>query len=73
MPDKTLVMTFLNEEGKKSSIRLNAVKDDLTSEQISSLMDTIIAKNVFLPTGGALKKKDSAQIVERNVSKIEVK
>lgn len=73
MADKSLVMSFLNEQGKRVSLRVNSVKDDLTETQASQLMDTVIAKNIFETTGGDLKMKDSAQIVERNTSKLNVK
>jgi len=35
-------------------------------------MDIIIAKNIFLPTSGALTKKDSAHLTERKITKYEV-
>ncbi len=73
MADKTLIMTFINQEGKKASLRLNGVKEDLTEEQISSAMDIIVTNNLFLSSGGELKAKDSAQIVEKNIAKYDVK
>jgi deoxyinosine 3'endonuclease (endonuclease V) len=73
MPDKSLVMSFMNEEGKKVSLRLDGIKEDITGEAVGLVMDTIIAKNIFQSTGGDLKVKDSAQIVSRNVQALEVK
>ena len=35
-------------------------------------MDTVIAKNIFTTTTGALAKKSGAQITQRQVTKIEV-
>lgn len=66
-----LTMTFLNEAGSKSSITIKEVKKDLTSEQINSLMDKIIEKDVFVTKGGKLVKKDIAKITERKVNKFE--
>lgn len=73
MADKSLMMSFMNEQGKKVSIKVDGVKDGVTQAEISSVMDTIMAKNIFETTGGDLKIKDSAQIVEKTVEKIAVK
>jgi hypothetical protein len=73
MPDKSLVMSFMNEEGKKVSLRLDGIKEDITGNAVGLVMDTIIAKNIFQTTGGDLKVKDSAQIVSRDVQALEVK
>ena len=70
---KTLVMGFLNEEGKKSSIRVNNVRDDITEAQVSAAMDVIIAKNIFATTGGDLKVKDSAQLDDKKSTEMKVK
>ncbi|AKN29981.1 hypothetical protein Ccar_03690 [Clostridium carboxidivorans P7] len=70
---KSLSMTFLNEEGKKSSITLNNVKEDVTEAEVKAAMDVILAKNIFTSGGLDLKSKDSAHIVERNSSSLTVK
>ncbi|WPC43356.1 DUF2922 domain-containing protein [Clostridium sp. JS66] len=70
---KSLSMTFLNEEGKKSSITLNNVKEDVTEAEVKAAMDVILAKNIFTSGGLDLKSKDSAHIVERNSSNLAVK
>jgi hypothetical protein len=73
MADKSLVMSFLNEEGKKTSVRLTSIKDNLTEAEVSTAMNAVVEKNIFFSTGGDLKTKDSAQIVERNVSELAVR
>ena len=70
---KTLVMTFLDESGKKSSINLSNIKDTLSEAQVSTVMDTIISKNIFTASGGDFKVKDSAQIVDKTTEKLTVK
>ena len=72
MADKTLVMTFLNQEGSRASISLPAVKDTLTETEVSAAMDVVIAKNIFFSTGGDLVTKHAAQITERNVTELAV-
>ena len=43
-----LAMTFLTELGTKSNFSISGVKPDLTSAQINTLMDTIIAGNFHM-------------------------
>ena len=73
MADKSLVMTFLNQEGSRTSITLAGVKDTLTEAEVSAAMDVVIAANIFSSTGGDLVSKHSAQITEKNVTPMEVK
>lgn len=68
----TLSMVFITEKGAKSSLSISGVKPTLTKTEIDTLMDTIISKNVFLPSTGALEKKESAQIVAKTVTKYEM-
>jgi uncharacterized protein (DUF1778 family) len=68
MPDKTLVMTFLNEMGSKASLSISGVRDDLTEAEVSAAMDIIIAQNIFSTSGGDLKTKNTAQITEKTVT-----
>ncbi|MDT8719609.1 DUF2922 domain-containing protein [Clostridium sp. 19966] len=70
---KTLSMTFTNEANKSTSFTLDYIKEDLTNEQVSTVMDLFINKNIFSSTGGDLKGKSAAQIVDKNVSKLELK
>lgn len=73
MANKSLVMNFMNEVGKKVSIRLDGVKENITESDISPVMDLIIVKNIFQTNGGDLKVKDSAQLVSKDVTPISVK
>jgi hypothetical protein len=73
MADKSLVMTFLNEEGSRASITLPGVRDDVSELEVSAAMDSIIGSNIFESSGGDLVTKHSAQIAERNVTTLEVR
>jgi hypothetical protein len=73
MADQSLVMTFLNREGARTSLTVPAVKDDITEAEVSTAMDAVIVKNVFYSSGGDLITKHSAQIVERNVTELSVR
>ncbi|MBL4935014.1 DUF2922 domain-containing protein [Clostridium sp. YIM B02515] len=73
MADKSLIMTFLNEEGTRANVTLPDVKDNISQQEVSVVMDTIIAGNIFSSTGGNLIAKHSAQITERNVTDLVVR
>lgn len=70
---KTLNMVFLNESGAKVQMNISSVKTDITDAQVKTLMDLIIAKNIFESKGGDLKTIDSAQIVEKSTTPLTVK
>jgi len=65
----TLNMVFLTNLGLKSSLSISGVKPSITQAEVDALMDTIIAKDVFKATTGALVSKNSAQLVAKNVTK----
>jgi hypothetical protein len=73
MAEKSLVMTFLNREGSKTSITLAGIKDNVTEAEVSAAMDIVIAKGIFYSNGGDLVAKQSAQITEKNVAALDVK
>ena len=57
-------MVFICESGEKSSI---------TISDVITLMDTIITSNIFGTSKGALISKYSAQVVQREVTKWDLK
>lgn len=65
-------MTFITENGLKSTISINVVKPTLTKDEANALMDIIIAKDVFAVESGAFVRKDSAKLTERKVTEYEV-
>lgn len=69
---KDLVMVFINDATKKVTVRVKDVKPDLSGTAVNSLMDTIVAKDVFRLNGGSLISKDSAKLVESTQEPIEM-
>ena len=67
-----LSLTFLNETGLKSTLSISGVKSTITQENAISLMDTIIAKDVFDTDSGSLVSKYDAKLTERRITKYEV-
>ncbi|TGE31887.1 DUF2922 domain-containing protein [Desulfosporosinus sp. Sb-LF] len=61
---KVLRMTFNNALGSAVSFTLPEPKVDLTAVQIEAVMDQMIAKNIFLTSGGALVSKRDIKIID---------
>ena len=61
---KVLRMTFNNALGSAVSFTLPEPKAALTAALIEAVMDQIIAKNIFLTTGGALISKRDIKLVD---------
>lgn len=70
--EHTLSMTFLTDTGLKSTLSIADVKPDISKEEVNSLMDLIIVKNIFHPKAGQLTHKESAQLVAKTVTKFTV-
>lgn len=69
---KTLVMNFLTEQGKKSSIRFKDISDAVKSEDVIAAMDAIISGNIFSTSSGDLKTKDSAQLIDTSIEEFDL-
>jgi len=61
---KVLRMTFNNASGNAVTITLPQPKVDLTATEIEAVMDQIIAKNIFLTSGGELISKRDIKTVD---------
>ena len=70
---KTLEMVFQNKAGKNVTMNITAVKDGVTADEVKTLMQLIITKNIFTSSGGDLTAVASASLVSRDVSAFNVK
>jgi len=70
---KTLQMVFQNQLGKNISISIPEVREDVTEGEIKTLMNLIIAKNIFESTGGDLASVMSASLISRDVQEFTVR
>lgn len=68
----SLQMVFVCENGDKTSMTITEVRSNLSKDEITGLMDTIINNNVFAYKNGLLVSKYSAQILERQVTKFDL-
>ena len=67
-----LSMTFLTSTGAKSSMTVSGVKSDITKQEISDLMDTIIENDIFNTKSGNLAGKSGANVTERKIVKYDL-
>ncbi|WP_050816252.1 DUF2922 domain-containing protein [Clostridium sp. DL-VIII] len=63
---------FLTSAGEKTTLSISAVKPTITKDEVTALMETIIAKNIFKTNSGDLIKKSASQLTERQVTKFDV-
>jgi len=68
----TLNMVFLTAQGKKTTFSISGANGTLTKAEVNALMDGIIAKNIFNTSSGDLSSKDSASLVAKTVTKIDM-
>ena len=59
---KTLEMGFTTTGGKEVTVAVKDPKDGLTLAAVQTVMDTIIAKNIFSSTSGDLATVKEAQV-----------
>lgn len=69
---KKLIMHFTDDTNKDVSLTVDDVKEDLTEEEVSKVMDLIIKKNIF-NTSVQMIKKSKADIVETQVNEFKFK
>lgn len=63
---KTLEMVFRNSDGKEVVISLADPKDDVTTEQVNTIMADIVSKNIFDSKGGDLVQTVEARMRTRD-------
>ncbi|SFB38438.1 DUF2922 domain-containing protein [Clostridium frigidicarnis] len=70
MNSRTLVMTFLNDIGKKVNVRIPYVKEDLSKDEVAAVMDALINSKAIISDGSYLTTKSSATVTTQSVDKI---
>lgn len=65
---KVLRMTFENAAGNTMSITLPEPREDLTAAEIESVMDLVIARNIFTSPGGDLTAKRDIKIIDTSTT-----
>lgn len=70
--NKTLELIFVNALGDKVTLRVADPRDDIQEAEVRTVMDTIVAKDVFTSTGGSLVGVAGARLVTRDVAELNV-
>ncbi|MBC9785352.1 DUF2922 family protein [Heliobacillus mobilis] len=65
---ETLELVFTNQLGRDVVLRVRDPKAGLTTDEVTTVMDTIIANNVFTTSGGDLIGKKDVRMVSSNVT-----
>lgn len=68
----TLSMIFLTETDEKYSLSISGVKENIAEENVSALMDIILANDIFVSKKGAIVKKHSAKLTQRQITPYEI-
>ena len=64
---ETLQLIFSNVEGRNTTISVGDPDPEITALDVETVMDSVIARNVFNTSGGDINGKVRAQIVSRTV------
>lgn len=66
--NQTLVLVFLDAEGKERNIRIDDPRADLTPSEVETAMNSIVAKGIF--DGSALVSASKAYIITTTTEEI---
>jgi hypothetical protein len=72
MIQRTASMSFKDVAGKKHTISIKDIKEDVEDVAVVSLMDTIINNNLIKTENGDLVEKQAAQVVVKDTTEIEL-
>lgn len=67
MVKTVLELDFLDESDKSFKLRVSDPREDLEEIEISSAMDTIISKNIFISNDRDLLEKNSARVITTSI------
>ncbi len=70
--EKRLDMMFVKSDGKKVTVKVNNLKDDVDDSAIDALMDYIVSKDLFKFSGESIVKKESAEIVTTQTENVHI-
>ncbi|WP_315108856.1 DUF2922 domain-containing protein [Clostridium intestinale] len=62
----SLSLTFVTESGDKSNLTIADVRSDLSNDEVTELVKSILALNVFTSKNGSLVSFYAAKLTEKN-------
>ncbi|SFE59448.1 DUF2922 domain-containing protein [Alteribacillus iranensis] len=72
MSTRNLEMRFQNDENRTVTVRVPNPREDVTAEEISTVMDDILTHNVLSGTAHTIHTKVGARIVSRDIEDIAI-
>lgn len=69
---EVLKLDFITDNLKTSSININYPKEDVTSQEVKTVMQTLTTNKVLLSSAGILETPKSATIVKTDKTTIEI-
>lgn len=66
--NKIIRLTFSTVTGKTFSITLPNPRTNLSKAEAEAVMDTVIAKNIFITTGGELVGKRDIRVIDTSTN-----
>lgn len=70
--NKILLMRFKKEDSKVFSLSIRNPKENLTEEEIKTVMDYIVENSLILPANVHIKETIDAKITSTNVEKLDL-
>lgn len=67
-----LLMTFMTEFGRKVSLFVTDPREDITEAEIKEVMDLIIEKTIFAPSGEDIVSAKDAKIVQTETTEFDL-
>ena len=67
-----LSMRFITTSGDIATVSVRNAKPDLTKVEVNTLMDTIVAGNIFDVKGGSIASKKDAKLIDTQETTFEV-
>ena len=72
MITRTASMSFTDVSGKKLTLSVKDIKENVDNSAVIALMDTIINKKLIKTEAGDLVQKQAAQIVVKDTTEVEI-
>ena len=67
-----LLMTFMTQFGRKVSLFVTDPREDITESEIKAVMDLIIEKNIFTPSGEDIVTAKDAKVVQTETTEFDL-
>lgn len=67
-----LLMTFMTQFGRKVSLFVTDPREDITEAEIKAVMDLIVEKNIFAPSGEDIISAKEAKIVQTETTEFDL-